>query len=155
MKEQLLEDWFEDANSVMHESEVELERQVKFLEEQDSSNMQAKSKLQLLEMLDVLKKINKKTNIIKTVFCDSKEELMEALKQIEKPLEKRYENDLFEIRKHFGEHQLVFIALREKVCTQVQVGTQKVMKPAPDAMMIEVEEPIYEWKCDSLLDENT
>lgn len=39
------------------------------------------------------------------------------------------------------------IYLGEGVCERVVVGTRTVMKPAPDAPMIEVEEPIYEVRC--------
>lgn len=47
---------------------------------------------------------------------------------------------------------------RENVCERVQVGTEKVLVPAEQepelapAAMVEVERPVYEWRCsDSLL----
>ncbi|HEX3803146.1 MAG TPA: hypothetical protein VHV75_09920 [Solirubrobacteraceae bacterium] len=41
---------------------------------------------------------------------------------------------------------------RGNVCERVQVGTETVMVPAPDAPMVEEERPVYEWKCpESLL----
>jgi hypothetical protein len=39
------------------------------------------------------------------------------------------------------------IYLGEGLCEKVQVGTRTVMRPAPDAPLVEVEEPIYEYKC--------
>lgn len=33
------------------------------------------------------------------------------------------------------------------VCERVQVGTRKVMKPNPDAPLVEVEEPVFETRC--------
>lgn len=33
------------------------------------------------------------------------------------------------------------------VCTRVQVGTVTKTIPDPDAPLIEVEEPVYEWRC--------
>lgn len=39
------------------------------------------------------------------------------------------------------------IYFSESVCVRVQTGTVTVTKPAPDAPTIEVEEPVYEWRC--------
>lgn len=35
----------------------------------------------------------------------------------------------------------------DSVCTRVQTGTRTVTKPDPAAPLIEVEEPVYEWRC--------
>jgi hypothetical protein len=42
---------------------------------------------------------------------------------------------------------------RDEVCEQVQVGTRKVERPDPNVTvpMVEVEEPIYEWKCPEVI----
>lgn len=34
------------------------------------------------------------------------------------------------------------------LCTRVQVGTRVVERPDPDAPMVEVVEPVYEYRCD-------
>lgn len=33
------------------------------------------------------------------------------------------------------------------VCERVQVGTRTVREPAPDAVMIEVEQPVFQYRC--------
>jgi hypothetical protein len=38
-------------------------------------------------------------------------------------------------------------APRKQVCERRVVGTRTVLKPAPDAPMVEVEEDIVEWEC--------
>lgn len=41
----------------------------------------------------------------------------------------------------------VMVTVGTGLCERVQTGTRKVLKPAPDAPMIEVEEPVMEWRC--------
>jgi hypothetical protein len=56
------------------------------------------------------------------------------------------------LERSFGPHSIALNIAREQICERVQVGTQKVMKPVPNAPQIEVEEPVYEWSCpDSVL----
>lgn len=39
------------------------------------------------------------------------------------------------------------VSIGEALCERVQTGVRTLMKPAPDAPMIEVSEPIYEYRC--------
>ncbi len=53
----------------------------------------------------------------------------------------------FTLRKSFGEHKVQINAVREEVCERVEVGTETVTIPDPDAPKVTVERPVYEWKC--------
>jgi hypothetical protein len=65
---------------------------------------------------------------------------------------KREQGDWYFLERSFGPHSIALNISREKICERVQVGTKRVMKPAPNAPQIEVEEPVYEWSCpDSVL----
>lgn len=70
--------------------------------------------------------------------------------------EKRTMGSWYLLRKRFGPHTLELTIEREKICERVQTGTRIVTKPDPvavaDVPLVDVEEPVYEWKCpDSIL----
>lgn len=66
--------------------------------------------------------------------------------------------DYMVVRKFFGVHQVSAQTHREQVCEKVQVGTRPVERIDPtylkDAPKVTVEEPIFEWKCGSILAED-
>lgn len=65
---------------------------------------------------------------------------------------KHEQGSYYFLQKNFGSHSIQLNILRDKICEKVLVGTKKVMKPALDAVMVEVLEPVYEWNCpDSVL----
>jgi hypothetical protein len=63
------------------------------------------------------------------------------------------EDDYFTLRQGVVPGVVYYLfAARERVCARVVVGTAKVMEPAPDGPMVEVEREIVEWRCpESLL----
>jgi hypothetical protein len=70
--------------------------------------------------------------------------------------EKEHSSYYYKEHRHFTTNLYVRLrADRSSVCERVQVGTQIVMKADPEVLrvleanikQIEVEEPVYEWKC--------
>lgn len=49
--------------------------------------------------------------------------------------------------KSFGPHKVSLNVRRTNVCEQVEVGEETVTIPDPDAPMVTVTRPVYEWKC--------
>lgn len=67
-------------------------------------------------------------------------------------VEKRYDdNNLTVTVRFYNGHQVHLYAARETVCERVQVGTRTVSKPDPNAPTVDVEEPIYDWKCEPIM----
>ncbi len=83
----------------------------------------------------------------------------EQLASMPRTLGGRWDKDAddtyYHLRRRFGPHQVQLYTSRGDVCERVQVGTRTVQQPAPDAPpvpMVDVEVPVYEWRCpDSLL----
>lgn len=64
---------------------------------------------------------------------------------------KEWGDELYGVTRDFGGGVTVSIKVpREQVCERVQVGTKKKWVPAPDAPMVEVEEPVYTWVCNDV-----
>lgn len=88
------------------------------------------------------------------LFADTAEEMAEKARQLG-ACSKHESGGYYFLQKNFGPHSIQLNIKREQICERTQVGTQMVMKPAPDAPLIEVEEPVYEWICpDSVLAKN-
>lgn len=85
------------------------------------------------------------------LFVDDAEDLAEKGRRLG-ACHKHESGGYYFLQKDFGPHNIALNILRDKVCARVQVGTTTVMKPDPEATLIAVEEPVYEWTCpDSVL----
>lgn len=92
-----------------------------------------------------------------SLISTTPEELKEFAKAAGK-VEKKGDEMWMNLYLRFGSHYINAYTSRTEVCTKVQTGTKKVMKIDPTwappkvvAPMIEVEEPVYEWDCGSIL----
>lgn len=70
-------------------------------------------------------------------------------------VDKDVSETLYNLILRFGRVHAYVLAHRDDVCERVQVGTETVTEPDPDALeavpMVEVERPVYEWQCSPLL----
>lgn len=92
-----------------------------------------------------------------SVYADTREHAAALIKALAKS------DHVIEVRKEYADSTVTFKAglktggviyiygSRDLVCTRKQVGTRTVTKPDPNAPQIEVEEPVYEWDCGSIL----
>lgn len=71
--------------------------------------------------------------------------------------EKEESSGYLVLRKSFGPVALRFVLARRDICERVVVGTRKVERKIipPNLMTETVEEEIVEWRCPSLLKDNT
>lgn len=66
--------------------------------------------------------------------------------------EKKGNESFFELVRYFGKHYISLDAHRDRVCTRVEVGTETVEVPDPNAPKVTVTRPVFEWQCpESLL----
>jgi len=91
------------------------------------------------------------TSFTLNLFADDAEEMAKMARRL--GTSEKHEDSLwYFLSRSFGPHSVSLNIRREEICERVQVGTKKVMKPAPDTPQVEVEEPVYEWSCpDSVL----
>lgn len=80
------------------------------------------------------------------IFPGTKEEMAELAKQMG-GFTKSSAIGYLDLQKNFGPVLFEITMRHEDICTAKVTGTRTVTKPAPDAPMIEVEEPIIEWEC--------
>lgn len=66
------------------------------------------------------------------------------------------EGDYFRLQRRFGSVLLEAWTMRDAVCERVQVGTETIEKPDPEALAavpkITEDVPVFEWRCSPLLD---
>ncbi len=89
-------------------------------------------------------------------FCDEPEDFAAKCREMGSA-EKDASGDYLTLNKTFGPHTLSVDIQKNKTCERVQTGTimKKVVVPAAaipvaqqeDALVYEVEEPVYEWSC--------
>lgn len=86
-------------------------------------------------------------------FVDTLDEATAVRRAVGGQWTKHEMGSFFVLRRRITPHTTIEVTLaREQACERVQVGTETVMVPAEDAPMVEVEQPVYEWKCpESLL----
>lgn len=61
--------------------------------------------------------------------------------------DKKEAGDWLYLRRAIGRHTIEINMNRNLVCERVQVGTKTVEVPDPEAALVTVEEPVYEWHC--------
>ena len=84
------------------------------------------------------------------IFCwdeDAPAQLAKAAKVMGRATKDTSGDALFFVRREWGPHHLDVNASREAVCERVQVGTETVEEPDPEAPKVTVERPVYEWRC--------
>ena len=62
---------------------------------------------------------------------------------------KKADDYSYELVHNFGPHSLSLSLSRTVACEKVQIGTERVTVPDPafKPPMVEIEQPIYEWRC--------
>lgn len=91
------------------------------------------------------------------VFCWNAEQLAAVARILadRAPLgavEKDQDDDYARVTRRFGTVFVEAYAQRETVCERIEVGTETVEVPDPDAPKVTIERPVYEWRCAPLLE---
>ena len=87
------------------------------------------------------------------LWVDNAEEMLATARKIGGRWEKQTLGKWYVLRRSFGPHHIDINGPHEAICERVQVGTETVEVPDPDAPKVTVEQPVYEWRCPESLNE--